>query len=97
MRYNRVMKATTIPPLRVSPELRREVEALLEEGETLSSFMLEALKKSVAQRKDQQAFIARGLASAAKGKRTGRYVSADAVLGKLERRLAAARSRGRNA
>ena len=37
------MKTSTIPPLRVSAKLRREAESVLEEGETLSSFMLEAL------------------------------------------------------
>lgn len=84
------MKTTTIPPLRVSPELRRQAEAVLTDGETLSSFMLDALQKSVAQRLDQNAFIARGLASAKKARRTGRYVSAETVLEKLSDRLAKA-------
>jgi hypothetical protein len=60
------VKTTTIPPLRVPPALRREAEAVLAEGETLSAFMLEALQKNITQRRDQKAFIARGLASAAK-------------------------------
>ncbi|MBA3393761.1 MAG: prevent-host-death protein [Deltaproteobacteria bacterium] len=85
------MKTMTIPPLRVSAQLRRQAEAVLEEGETLSSFMLDALQKSVAQRLDQQAFVARGLASAAKARRTGRYVSTDAVIEKLSKRLTRAR------
>jgi predicted transcriptional regulator len=58
--------------------------------ETLSSFILEALLTSIVQRRDQQAFIARGLASAAKAHRTGRYVSADEVLRKLGARRARA-------
>jgi len=57
--------------------------------------MLDALQTHVAQRRDQQAFIARGLASAAKARRTGRYIDADDVIGKLETRLAAARKRTR--
>jgi predicted transcriptional regulator len=81
----------TIPPLRVSATLRRQAEAVLEEGETLSSFMLDALENSIAQRLDQQAFVARGLASAAKARRTGRYVSAESVLDKLATRLTRAR------
>lgn len=87
------MKTTTIPPLRVSRKLRREVEAVLEDGETLSSFMLEALQQRVAQRRDQKAFLERGLASAAKARKTGRYVEAGDVVVKLERRLADARKR----
>ena len=80
------MKTMTIPPLRVSSKLRRQAEAVLEEGESLSSFMLEALQTKVSQRLDQQAFIARGMASAAKARRTQRYVTAEAVLAKLTER-----------
>ena len=61
---------------------------MLTEGETLSSFMLEVLQKSIIQRREEQAFIARGLASSAKARRTGRYVSADDVLKKLSARRA---------
>jgi len=93
LRYIENMKTTTIPPLRVSQKLRREVEDVLEDGETLSSFMLEALQQRVAQRRDQKAFLERGLASAAKARKTGRYVDAGDVVVKLERRLADARKR----
>lgn len=81
------MKTTTIPPLRVSPELRREAESVLQDGETLSGFMLESLQRSIARRRDQQAFLERGLKSAAKAKRTGCYFSADEVLDGLSARL----------
>jgi len=89
------MKSRTIPPLRVSPKLRREAESVLREGETLSGFVLEALTRSVESRKVQEAFIARGLASAARSQASGRYVSATRLLGTLRRRLAAARRRTR--
>ena len=87
------MKTTTIPPLRVSPELRKEAEAVLEDGETLSSFVLDAVTRSIDFRKAQQEFIARGLASAEKTRKSGRYVPAVSVLAKLERRLAKAKKR----
>jgi len=86
------VRSTTIPPLRVSQELRRQVEEVLDDGETLSSFMLRALEQSVAQRRDQQAFIARGLTSASRARRTGAYVDADAVLAGLEARLTRAKN-----
>src|SRR5688500_18642021 len=76
VRYTESIKSMTIPALRGSSQLRREAEAVLEEVETLSSFMLDALQKSIAQRRDQQAFLSRGIASAAKARRTQRYVSA---------------------
>jgi predicted transcriptional regulator len=87
------MKTTTIPPLRVSPELRKEAEAVLEYGETLSSFVLDAVTRSIDYRKTRQDFIARGLASAAHAKSTGRYVSADRVIEKLLRKLTKAKRR----
>jgi predicted transcriptional regulator len=87
------MKNTTIPPLRVSQELRRQAEAVLEEGETLSGFVLDALNRNIEYRKTRQEFIARGLASAARSKQTGKYVSADAVIAKLARKLAKAKRR----
>lgn len=34
------MKTGTIPPLRVPAALRKEAEAVLQQGETLSAFML---------------------------------------------------------
>ena len=87
------MKTTTIPPLRVSRELRRQAEAVLEQGETLSGFVLDALTRSIEYRKARQEFIARGLASAAKAKKTGKYVPADRVIGKLARKLVRAKQR----
>ena len=87
------MKNTTIPPLRVSQALRKQAEAVLEEGETLSGFVLDALNRNIEYRKTRQEFIARGLASAARSKKTGKYVSADMVIAKLSRRLAGARRR----
>ena len=89
----KVVKTTTIPPLRVSRELRRQAEAVLEQGETLSGFVLDALTRSIEYRKTRQEFIARGLASAAKAKKTGKYVPADRVIGKLARKLVRAKQR----
>jgi predicted transcriptional regulator len=87
------MKTTTIPPLRVSPELRKQAESVLEQGETLSGFVLDALTRSIDYRKTRQEFIARGLASAAQAKKTGKYVSAARVIDKLARKLVKAKRR----
>lgn len=87
------MKTTTIPPLRVSPKLRKQAEAVLEEGETLSGFVLDALTRNIEYRKARQEFIARGLASATQAKKTGKYVSADRVVEKLARKLVKAKQR----
>ena len=87
------MKTKTLPPLRVTPALRREAESVLEGGETLSAFILDSVARNVEARRARQAFIARGIASAGRARKAGRYVSADSVVRKLARRLARARSK----
>ena len=86
------MKSSTLPPLRVSPELRADAEAVLAPGESLSSFVHDAVTRTIEYRKAQQEFVERGLASAAKARRTGRYVSGGAALRTLRRQLAQGRS-----
>ena len=54
---------------------------------------MEAVRRNVEFRQAQKAFIERGLASAAAAKKSGRYVSSPAMLGKLSRRLEKARKR----
>lgn len=68
---------------------------MLREGESLSSFMLEALQRSIAVRRDQEAFLARGRASSARARLTGRYLSSAQVLDGLSRRLALAKKNKR--
>ena len=81
------MKTSTLPPLRVSPELRAEAEAVLAPGESLSSFVHDAVTRAIEYRKAQQEFVVRGLASAAKARRTGRYMSSSAALKTLRRQV----------
>lgn len=77
------MKTATIPSLRVTPDLRQEAESVLREGETLSSFVEESLRRQIEHRKFQQEFIARGLAAGDKARATGRYVTKDEVMDSL--------------
>lgn len=85
------MKTSTLPPLRVSPELRAEAEAVLAPGESLSSFVHDAVTRTIEFRKAQHEFVERGLASAARARRQGRFVSSEAALKALRRQLKPAR------
>ncbi|MFH1605353.1 MAG: YlcI/YnfO family protein [Pseudomonadota bacterium] len=85
------MKTAAIPAVRVSPELRQAAEAVLETGETLSGFVEDAVRRNVEFRYAQKAFIERGLASGAAARKSGKYLAAATVLGKLARRLGKAR------
>lgn len=89
------MKTKTLPPLRVTPKLRREAESVLAEGETLSAFIFDSVARNVHARLAQQAFVVRGLASGERARKAGRYIPADAVMRKLSRRLTGARAKSR--
>ncbi|HET7662098.1 MAG TPA: YlcI/YnfO family protein [Rhodanobacteraceae bacterium] len=77
------MKTATLPPLRVEPELRQAAEAVLAEGESLSSFMEKSLRDEVNRRRMRAEFIARGLAARDEAKRTGVYYTVDEVMDSL--------------
>ncbi|MEO8186947.1 MAG: YlcI/YnfO family protein [Burkholderiaceae bacterium] len=78
------MKTATIPSLRVAPELRTAAEGVLEEGETLSSFVEQSIRDGVQRRQAQREFIARGMKSRNRSRRTQDYVPAANVLVRLE-------------
>jgi len=85
------MKTSTIPSLRVEPGLRTAAEAVLTEGETLSSFVEQSIREGIQRRQAQREFIARGLKSSRSALRNQDYVPADKVLGRLEAMLHKAR------
>jgi hypothetical protein len=93
LRYTDPMKTTTIPSIRVEPDFRAEVEAVLADGETLSQFVEASVRASVERRRVQAEFIARGLRSRDEARRTDGYVDADVVVENLQRKLDAARMR----
>ncbi len=78
------MKSATIPPLRVTPELRQAAESVLREGETLSGFVESSLVRQIEFRKSQQEFIARGLASRENARKSGKYFSKEESLAALD-------------
>lgn len=86
------MKTATLPPLRVTPELRQAAESLLREGESLSSLMEQSLRDEVNRRRTQAEFIARGLASRDDARRTGVYYTVDEVMGSLRNILTEAKA-----
>lgn len=87
------MKTATFPPLRVEPKLRKAVERLLEPGETISTFVENAVRESVERRTADVDFGARALASREESRKSGRYHSAASVLRELKVQTALARRR----
>ena len=89
------MKTASMPSLRVDPELRHDAESVLRDGETLSSFMEQALRSSIQSRRAQKEFIARGLTSRDEAKRTGEYFAAEDVLVEMQEMLSQAQTKAR--
>ena len=85
------MKTATLPPIRVAPDFRLELEGVLEKGESLSQFVENAVRTTVARRKNQAEFVRRGIAAIEATKRDGSGIPANVVIGKLETKLAAAK------
>lgn len=82
------MKTASLPSVRVDPELRKAAEAVLREGESLSSFMEQSLRGEVVRREQQHDFIGRGLAARNEARRKNEYFDAGAVHAELRRMLA---------
>lgn len=86
------MKTASIPSLRVDPELRRSAESVLREGESLSGFVEQAIRQTIAYRQAEQEFIARGLIARDQARQAGSYVDASAVVDRLQGMLDKAKS-----
>ena len=90
------MKTANMPSLRVDPALREAAEAVLKEGESLSSFMEQSLRDEVNRRRIQAEFVARGLAAREDAWRTGVYYTVDDVMGSLRHILKDAKANKRS-
>lgn len=87
------MKTATLPPLRVDSELRAAAESVLLKGETLSGFVLDAVRRNIERRTTQREFLERGLTARDAARETGEYVEADEMLARLDATLVRERAR----
>lgn len=85
------MKSAVIPQVRVEPALRIELEAVLQQGETLSEFVEVSVRNAVAFRQAQTHFFERGQAAWEHFESTGMSVPAVKVVAKLQAKLDAKR------
>lgn len=90
-------RTATLPPIRVAPETKADLEAVLREGESLTQFIESAVRKEAQFRVEQNAAIVRAkkaLRSADKG--VG-VMAADDFLSGMRQRATAAQGRIRAA
>ncbi len=79
-------KTAVLPQVRVAPELRESVEAVLTNGETLSDFVVSAVRRALVYRTLQTEFAARGQVASEQFARTGQSFSTEALLGELRQK-----------
>ena len=92
MRYTGGMKTATIPPVRIDPSFRKDIEQSLEGGESLASLVETAVRNEVTRRRVHSEFLRRGITAINRTVAASDGIPADVVIAKLEAKLAAARS-----
>ena len=85
------MKTAAIPPVPIEPQFRDDIEQSLVEVETMAGLVETAVRAEVTRRREQSEFIRRGLAAIARTVSANDGIPANAVIAKLEAKLAAAR------
>ena len=85
------MKTALLPATRVAPALRKRVESLLQEGETVSSFIEAAVVQHADARAAEREFVKRGLAA----QQEGDWVTPEQVFSSVRKAAARAKRRAK--
>ncbi|HKT26561.1 hypothetical protein [Dyella sp.] len=78
------MNESNKKPIYINRDLLLAVSKVLRPGETAIGFIEEVLQKGVAWREDDRLFFERALASRDEARESGKYVSSDEVIAKLD-------------
>ena len=81
------MKTAILPQVRVEPQLRADLEAVLREGETLSDFLESTVRQAVDYRRMQAEFDARADAAWSRFKLAGAGVPAEELVAEMRVQL----------
>lgn len=90
-------RTATLPPIRVAPETKASLEAVLREGESLTQFIENAVRREAEFRAEQNAAIARAKKALRAAEKGVGLVTADDFLAGMEQRAKTAQQRIRAA
>lgn len=82
---SRTMKRASLPAVCVEAELLEELEALLAENETISTFVVQAVQSAVTHRRAYAALLARAEGTWRENRTAERSVAADEAFDEIER------------
>lgn len=77
------MRTATLPAVRVSPDTRALIESVLKEGESLSTFIEETVRKHAAWRKEDEAFHARAALASKRLAEGGKFFTVEESIARL--------------
>jgi hypothetical protein len=90
-------RSATLPPIRVAPETKASVEAVLREGESLTQFIENAVCREAAFRTEQNAAVARAKKALSSTDKGVGLMTAEDFLAGMGQRAKAAQQRIREA
>lgn len=85
------MKTSTLPAVRVTPEVRALIESVLKDGESLSTFIEETVKRQAHWRKEDEAFYARAAKASQNLRDGGKFYTAEESIARLRAQVQRAR------
>ena len=90
-------RTATLPPIRVAPETKASLEAVLREGESLTQFIENAVRREAEFRAEQNAAVARAKKALRAAEKGVGLVTADDFLAGMQQRAITAQQRIRAA
>ena len=90
-------RSATLPPIRVAPETKANVEAVLRDGESLTQFIENAVCRETEFRVEQNAAVARAKKALRSVDKGAGLLTAEAFLAGMDQRAKAAQQRIREA
>lgn len=90
-------RTATLPPIRIAPETKARIEAVLRKGESLTQFIESAVSKEAEFRAEQSAAVARAKKALRSAEKGAGLMTADDLLSGMQQRAEAAQARIRAA
>ena len=90
-------RSATLPPIRVAPETKASLEAVLREGESLTQFIENAVCREAEFRAEQNAAVARAKKALRNANKAVGLMTTEIFLAGMEQRAKAAQQRLREA